>query len=142
MLSALIANDKLIEDLRQCAVREINNTPTCKWLILPCAYLTQQIIARHVVFRGNTVFTQMMERSMMWYGQEFLECSVGAVLRRLCAEKVAIEVDPNRTTKSAKEVKRNMDTLIHWCREFWSQINSAKAECPQYVVLFVLIQVC
>lgn len=36
-----------------------------------------------------------MEHCMSWYGKAFLEASIGSVLRKLCAEKVAIEVDPH-----------------------------------------------
>lgn len=74
-----------------------------------------------------------MELCMAWYGKAFLEASVGVVLRRLCAEKVAIEVDPMRSGKSPKDVERNVDLLIYWCQQFWNQIYSVRTECPQYV---------
>ncbi len=68
---------------------------------------------------------------MTWYGKSFLEASIGAVLRRLCREKVAIEVDPARSGKSTKDMEKNVEQLIYWCREFWNQIHSAKVECPK-----------
>lgn len=68
---------------------------------------------------------------MTWYGKAFLDASIGPVLRRLCAEKVAIEVDPMRSRKGTKDVERNVDTLIHWCQEFWNQIYSVRNECPK-----------
>jgi hypothetical protein len=77
-----------------------------------------------------------MELCMTWYGKAFLEASIGSVIRRVCAEKVAIEVDPFRSGKSTKDVERNVDQLIYWCQEFWTQIYSVRAECPQ-CVLFV-----
>jgi len=67
---------------------------------------------------------------MAWYGKTFLEASIGNILRRLCAEKVAIEVDPLRSGKGAKDVERNVELLIYWCQEFWKQIYSVRAECP------------
>ena len=76
-----------------------------------------------------------MELCMTWYGKAFLEASIGSVLRRLCAEKVAIEVDPFRSGKSTKDVERNVDQLIYWCQEFWTQIYSVRADCPQCVPL-------
>jgi len=74
-----------------------------------------------------------MELCMTWYGKAFLEASVGSVLRRLCAEKVAIEVDPLRSGKNSKDVERNVEQLIYWCKEFWNQIYSVRTHCPQYV---------
>lgn len=76
-----------------------------------------------------------MELCMGWYGKAFLEASIGPVLRRLCAEKVAIEVDPARNGKGSKDLERNVDLLIYWCQEFWNQIYSVRSECPQSVHL-------
>lgn len=70
---------------------------------------------------------------MSWYGRAFLDASIGNVLRRLCAEKVAIEVDPLRSKKGAKDVERNVEQLVYWCGEFWNQIYSVRNECPKYV---------
>jgi hypothetical protein len=74
-----------------------------------------------------------VEKCIAWYGNAFLESSIGSVIRRLIAEKVAIEVDPVRSGKPSKEVVKNVDLLISWCREFWDQIFSAKENCPKYV---------
>ena len=71
---------------------------------------------------------------MSFYGKAFLEASVGNVLRRLCSEKVAIEVDPSRSGKSLKDIERNVETLIYWCQEFWKQIYSVRSKCPEYVI--------
>lgn len=72
---------------------------------------------------------------MAWYGKAFLEASIGPVLRRLVADKVAIEVDPMRSGKGTRDVEKNVELLIHWCHEFWNQIYSVRAECPKYVRL-------
>lgn len=79
-----------------------------------------------------------MELCMGWYGKAFLEASIGPVIRRLCMEKVAIEVDPIRSGKGAKDVERNVDQLIHWCKEFWNQIYLTRAECPQSVTRSIM----
>lgn len=67
---------------------------------------------------------------MTWYGKAFLEASIGSVLRKLCQEKVAIEVDPVRSGKSPKDIERGVELLITWCRKFWDQIYSVRRECP------------
>jgi hypothetical protein len=67
---------------------------------------------------------------MAWHGKAFLEASIGSVIRRLCNDKVAIEVDPMRN-KNPKDVEKSVDLLVYWCREFWKQIYAVRGECPQ-----------
>ncbi|KAJ6575115.1 Rho GTPase activation protein [Mycena capillaripes] len=114
LISIAVARNDLIEQVQEIAQREVDGTPS----------------SHQTLFRGNTIFTKVMELCMNWYGKAFLEASIGSVLRRLCAEKVGIEVDPMRSGKGTKDVERNLDLLIYWCQEFWTQIYSVKAECP------------
>lgn len=76
---------------------------------------------------------------MSWYGMPFLEASVGATIRRLCAEKVAIEVDPVRIGKGPKAIEKNVELLVAWCREFWDHIYEARTQCPPYVHISFVI---
>lgn len=69
---------------------------------------------------------------MAWHGTAFLEASIGTVIRRLCSEKVAIEVDPDRR-KNKKGQERNVNLLVTWCSEVWKQIHEMRTSCPQYV---------
>ncbi|KAJ6610911.1 GTPase activating protein [Mycena sp. CBHHK59/15] len=114
LISIAVAKNDLIEQVLEIAEREVDGTPS----------------SHQTLFRGNTIFTKVMELCMNWYGKAFLEASIGSVLRRLCAEKVGIEVDPIRSGKGNKDVERNLEQLIYWCREFWNQIYSVRAECP------------
>ena len=82
------------------------------------------------VSRGNTVFTKTVELYMSWYGVAFLEASIGSSIRRLCAEKVAIEVDPVRIGKGGRAVEKNVELLVAWCQEFWDGIYDARRQCP------------
>jgi hypothetical protein len=88
-------------------------------------------LAHQTIFRGNTIFTKTMEKCIAWYGSSFLEASIGPVLRRLLSEKIAIEVDPVRSGKNAKDVGRHVELLIHWCKEFWEQIYAVREDCPK-----------
>ncbi|KAG5352117.1 hypothetical protein C0989_003637 [Termitomyces sp. Mn162] len=67
-----------------------------------------------------------MELCMNWYGKAFLEASVGGVIRKLCREKIAIEVDPARRSKGSKDIERNFELLTTWCQEFLDQIYALK----------------
>ncbi|KAF5375031.1 hypothetical protein D9758_000282 [Tetrapyrgos nigripes] len=109
-----VANDRLIDQVQEIARREVDGS----------------VASRQTLFRGNTILTKVIEQCMSFYGKTFLEASIGSVLRRLCNEKVAIEVDPMRSRKSTKDVERNVELLIHWCQEFWNQIYSVRDECP------------
>ena len=66
---------------------------------------------------------------MVAQGGAFLEASVGSVIRRLCSEKVAIEIDPARSHK--KNVDKHAELLVFWCQEFWKSIYDARKQCPE-----------
>ncbi|KAJ3535468.1 hypothetical protein NM688_g6971 [Phlebia brevispora] len=106
------AKNILMKDIMALADREVDGTPQ----------------SHGTLFRGNTVFTKTMEIFMVTQGAAFLEASVGTVIRRLCTEKVAIEIDPARNHK--KNIDKNADLLVFWCQEFWKSIYEARKHCP------------
>ncbi|KAF5390273.1 hypothetical protein D9757_002936 [Collybiopsis confluens] len=114
LMAISIAKNTLIEQVEALAYREVDGSQS----------------SHTTLFRGNTVLTKIMELCMNWYGKQFLEASIGPVIRRLIAEKVAIEVDPMRTPKGAKDAEKNLEVLIYWCQEFWKQIYTVREECP------------
>ena len=70
---------------------------------------------------------------MVAQGKAFLEASIGTVVRRLCTDKVAIEIDPARSHK--KNVEKQTELLVFWCQEFWNSIYNAQKQCPECVLL-------
>ncbi|KAF8168097.1 Rho GTPase activation protein [Crassisporium funariophilum] len=125
LMSIAVAKNVVVEQVQEYATREIANSST----------------SQSTLFRGNSTLTKVVELCMTWYGKAFLEASIGNVLRRLCAEKIAIEVDPMRSGKSTKDVERNVEQLKYWCQEFWNQIYSVRAECPNEMrILFKTIR--
>ncbi|KAJ3791000.1 GTPase activating protein [Lentinula aff. detonsa] len=114
MMAISIANNTAIEQVQERAHREVDGSQS----------------SHTTLFRGNTILTKIVELCMKYYGKAFLEASVGPIIRRLIAEKVAIEVDPMRTPKGAKEAEKGLELLIYWCQEFWKQIYSVREECP------------
>ena len=94
--------------------------------------------AHNTLFRGNTVLTKTMELAMNWYGKDFLDASVGGIIRRIISEKVAIEVDPNRTARNPKDQEKkgpkDQDRLVYWCNELWTNIYNTREQCPQCVI--------
>lgn len=130
-ISIAVARNTLIEQIFAVADREVDGTPHCESSKQSSGYFANVwLIAHNTLFRGNTILTKTMEQCMTWYGKPFLEASIGTVIRRLCADRIAIEVDPARSGKSAKDVEKNVEQLIYWCKEFWSQIYKVRGECP------------
>jgi hypothetical protein len=86
------------------------------------------------------VLTKTMELAMSWYGKAFLDRSIGSIVRRMIADRVAIEVDPVRLGLTAtggkgasvKDLEQNVRQLVYWCQEFWNQIWQVRGECPKY----------
>ncbi|TCD71534.1 hypothetical protein EIP91_008915 [Steccherinum ochraceum] len=115
VMSIAQAHDVLIDNIMDLANREVDGTHS----------------THNTLFRGNTVFTKTMEVFMWWYGSDFLEASLGPVIRRLCTEKVMIEIDPGRSTgRHGKDIDRSVNTLVYWCNEFWNAIYEARNQCP------------
>jgi hypothetical protein len=138
-MSIAVANNVVIEHVRDYTAREIANTSTCKnnyLLSVTVAFLTI-IEVQQTLFRGNTIFTKTVELCMSWFGKPFLEASIGNVLRRIFTEKITIEVDPVQSGKGAKTVERNVERLVYWCQEFWNQIYSVRTACPKFVCLVI-----
>jgi hypothetical protein len=135
LVSVAIAKDILLSNVFEIADREVDGTPSCESTVPLDGdnVRTNGRSAHHTLFRSNTVLTKTIESLMAWYGKAFLEASVGTTIRRLCLENVSIEVDPLRNAKGPKDVERNIDLLVYWCREIWEQIYSVRQQCPKYV---------
>lgn len=114
LMCIAIAKNVLVEHITEYADREVDGTPS----------------SHNTIFRGNTTFTKTMELAMAFYGKAFLESSIGSTIRRICSEKIAIEVDPVRSGKGAREAERGVDQLIHWSQEVWNQIYAVRGQCP------------
>lgn len=70
---------------------------------------------------------------MEFYGQAFLEASIGKIVRKICSEKIAIEVDPVRSGKGEKDAEKCVEELVKWCQAMWDSIYTSRDSCPQLV---------
>ncbi|KZW02215.1 hypothetical protein EXIGLDRAFT_760059 [Exidia glandulosa HHB12029] len=122
-----VASNVLISDIFTLAEREVE------------ASLSSG--TQHTLFRGNSVLTKTMELAMLWYGRPFLDSSIGPIVRKMCAERVAIEVDPVRLgipaaggamggTGRIKDLEANVKLLVEWSQKLWQQIWQHRGECP------------
>ncbi|KIM66196.1 hypothetical protein SCLCIDRAFT_1152839 [Scleroderma citrinum Foug A] len=117
LMDIAIAKDELVKHIMEYANREVDGTPS----------------SHNTLFRGNTTFTKTMELAMEFYGRTLLEDSIGKIVRKLCSEKIAIEVDPVRIGKGQKDVERCVEELVKWCQAMWDSIYANRNSCPHEI---------
>ncbi|KAK4702288.1 hypothetical protein P7C70_g3933, partial [Phenoliferia sp. Uapishka_3] len=96
-----------------------------------------------ILFRGNSILTKSVELYLRLVGAEYLELSIGETVRKICADKVEIEIDPSRMKSGVKEkdIQNNVNHLREWTTEVWNRMYSAREKCPNEVrMIFAHIQ--
>jgi hypothetical protein len=85
-----------------------------------------------ILFRGNTLLTKTLEHYLRLVGSEFLEASIGEPVRRLCAERLEIEIDPSRVkgNTSDRAMLDQVSELQKWTGKVWNQIYASRQRCP------------
>lgn len=85
-----------------------------------------------ILFRGNTILTKSVELYLRLIGAEYLDASIGEPIRRICAEKVEIEIDPMKLKPGTKdkELQANVHALHEWTLTLWNSIYDAREKCP------------
>lgn len=85
------------------------------------------------LFRGNSILAKSIEIYMRLIGQEYLESSIGRVIRQLCLDKVEVEIDPSKmkTGARAKELQTNARELNEWTMRLWNAIYDSRQDCPR-----------
>ncbi|GAA5828917.1 hypothetical protein JCM11251_005917 [Rhodosporidiobolus azoricus] len=85
-----------------------------------------------ILFRGNTILTKSVELYLRLIGAEYLDASIGEPIRRICAERVEIEIDPMKMKPGykEKELQANIHLLQEWALTVWNSIYDAREKCP------------
>ena len=84
------------------------------------------------LFRGNTILTKSIENYMRLIGQEYLEASVGRVIRQLCLDKVEVEIDPSKMKAArSKDLQSKARVLNEWTVLLWNAIYDSRQDCPR-----------
>ncbi|GAA96793.1 hypothetical protein E5Q_03465 [Mixia osmundae IAM 14324] len=113
LLRISLANDLCLTRLMQMADREIDGREETS----------------SILFRGNTLFTKMLEMYMRLIGQDLLETSLGPLVRRICRDDIDIEIDPARLRKD-KAVQEGVKSLHSWAVKLWTSIYDSRQTCP------------
>ncbi|GAA5941169.1 hypothetical protein JCM3775_006638 [Rhodotorula graminis] len=85
-----------------------------------------------ILFRGNSILTKSVELYLRLTGAEYLDASIGEVIRRIVAEKVEIEIDPMKLRPGTKdkELQHNVHLLREWALTLFHAIYDAREKCP------------
>jgi hypothetical protein len=81
------------------------------------------------LFRGNGLLTKTVEMYMRVVAYDYLDSSVGQVIRRMCEEGVYFEIDPAKL-EHRDNLKENVDGLEKWIEAIWQAIYNSRQKCP------------
>lgn len=95
-----------------------------------------------ILFRGNSILTKSVELYLRLVGAEYLDLSIGEPVRRLCHERVEIEIDPSRMKSGVREkdIANNVQALKEATMEVWKLIYAAREKCPKCVPLLACLR--
>jgi hypothetical protein len=157
LFSIAMARGTLLDDILWMAEKEVDNAGSFSFSSL---FKTRRagggtddptiIVDPRTLFRGNSNIAKAIEKALMYYGRQWLELSLGSIIRRLIDEKVTLDIDPGRFASTGRsgagaggggfntrELEMNVRALAQWCETFWESIYSKRADCPK-CVLFLL----
>ena len=83
----------------------------------------------NVLFRGNSLLTKTLDIFMRRTEPEYLEDTVGDIIRRIVNEEIKCEVDPSKL-HAGDDLRENWRVLNSLTREIWTAIHESAANCP------------
>lgn len=86
------------------------------------------------LFRGNSLLTKTLEKYFFRVGYEYLDKSIGIILREIITLDVSCEIDPSRISGSNDEkaalLAENYSTLMEWSKRLWQRIYETSNDLP------------
>lgn len=107
---------------------------------------TQTYTVTNTLFRGNSLLTKGLERYMKLNAADYLESTVGNIVRKIVASGVYMEIDPERLhnhPRSAidRTVRENQLKLDHYAGSLWSAIyNSIDLLPTSFNIIFAQLR--
>ncbi|KAI1295006.1 hypothetical protein EDD11_008058, partial [Mortierella claussenii] len=83
---------------------------------------------------GNTLLTKALDAYMRLVGTEYLDDTLGDILRGICKNKVACEVDPSKLDKN-DDLKAQWKILKHHTRTCWFAVTESVNHFPRDLLL-------
>ncbi|KAF9332087.1 hypothetical protein BG006_005063, partial [Podila minutissima] len=84
----------------------------------------------NTLFRGNTLLTKALDAYMRLVGTEYLDDTLGDILRAICKNKVACEVDPSKLEKH-EDLKTQWRILMNHTRTCWRAVTESISHFPK-----------
>ncbi|AGO10473.1 AaceriABR021Wp [[Ashbya] aceris (nom. inval.)] len=90
------------------------------------------------LFRGNSILSKSIEKYFNRIGQEYLDKSIGGIIRRIVDEEEMCELDPARIKEPYEAKKRviletNQAKLVSWAKEIWHIIYKTSNDLPDAI---------
>jgi len=82
------------------------------------------------MFRANSIGTKAIDQYMKVIGMEYLEKTIGDVVRGICDSKYSCEVDPTRLQKG-EDLNQNWQRLIGFVTNVWNCISKSGNDIPK-----------
>jgi hypothetical protein len=83
----------------------------------------------NLLFRGNTLLSKALDLHMKRVGKEYLERTLGTIVRGIAEADADCEVDPMRLGEKAS-LQQNWDRLVPAIQRIWRSISDSAKECP------------
>ncbi|KAG0057627.1 hypothetical protein BGZ83_007000 [Gryganskiella cystojenkinii] len=84
----------------------------------------------NTLFRGNTLLTKALDAYMRLVGTEYLDDTLGDILRNICKNKISCEVDPSKLEKNDDAAKQ-WRTLMTHTRACWKAVTDSVNNFPK-----------
>ncbi|KAG0313980.1 hypothetical protein BGZ99_008442 [Dissophora globulifera] len=88
----------------------------------------------NTLFRGNTLLTKALDSYMRLFGTEYLDDTLGDILRTICKNKIGCEVDPSRLDKG-DDIKTQWKILMFHTRACWRAVTDSIDQFPKELLL-------
>ncbi|KAI9102621.1 hypothetical protein DFS34DRAFT_609914 [Phlyctochytrium arcticum] len=87
----------------------------------------------NIIFRGNTIATKALDQYMKMVGMDYLNETIGALVRQVVQAKESCEVDPTRVEQQ-ELLPRNRKRLRAVVGRFWEAIQASLRNCPRELI--------
>jgi hypothetical protein len=155
-LSEVLPHDR--EELSKISLSLFMNLMPQNCHLQTLTTLAQQEIAQledpHIIFRGNSIATKMLDAFMKECGRNYLAETIGGLLKAVLNFKESCEVDPLKipsststptksssvsptspntpnTLETSEILSRNWKNLIHIVDVIWKSISESASKCPR-----------
>lgn len=96
----------------------------------------------NLLFRGNTLFSKALDHHMKRLGKDYLEETLGVILRQIQRLNLDYEVDPARLVNTG-DLNDRWTKLLTLTEQVWTAIAQSVERCPgELRIIFRHIQAC